>query len=152
MINKVVLVGRLARDPNELRYSANNVAFVSFTIAVDNRFSRQADKSADFINCVAFNKTAEFISKYARKGALSGVEGRLQSRSYNDKDGKKVFVLEVVVDAFQLLESKSVAEARNNEMGNPSPSRQNNDSSVNINDLYDSNFSQVDVNDDDLPF
>ena len=111
MINRVVLVGRFTKDPGEVRRSSNGNAVVSFTIAVDNRFSKQEERSADFINCVVWNKTAEFVAQYCRKGALAGVEGRLQSRSYDDKDGKKVFVTEVVCDSVQLLESKKIGRA-----------------------------------------
>ena len=86
MVNRVVLIGRLTRDPNELRTSPSGVSVTSFTVAVDNRFSKQENNKADFIPVVVFNKTAEFICNYARKGALVAVEGRLQQRTYQNKD------------------------------------------------------------------
>lgn len=112
MINRVVLVGRLVRDPNELRRSLNNNAVTSFTVACDNRFTRQEERKADFIPCVVWNKTAEFVAQYVKKGSLVGIEGRLQSRSYDAKDGHRVYVLEVVCDNVQLLEPKSVSSQR----------------------------------------
>jgi len=104
-MNRVVLVGRLARDPNELRRSMNNVAVISFTIAVDNR-SKKEDDSADYISCVAFNKTAEFVDNYFKKGLLVGIDGRLQTRNYDDKNGNKVYVTEVVCENVQILQPK----------------------------------------------
>lgn len=115
-MNRVVLVGRLARDPFELRRSAStDTAIISFTLAVDNR-SKREENGADFISCVAFNRIAEFIEQYFKKGLLVAVEGRIQTRSYDDRDGKKVFVTEVVCDNVQILESKS---ARENRQENP---------------------------------
>lgn len=110
MINKVVLVGRLTRNPNELIRTTSNVSICSFTLAVDNRFDKE--KGADFFTIVTFNKTAEFVDLYAKKGSLVGVEGRLQSRSYEDKEGKRVYVVEVIADSVQLLESKKDTEQR----------------------------------------
>ena len=127
MVNKVVLIGRLTRDPNELRNSSSgDVKFSSFTLAVDNGSSKE-DSNTNFIPVVLFNRTAEFVCNYARKGALVAVEGRLQQRSYQNKEGKTVNVVEVVADSVQLLESKNVVEARNKE-------------------------NAVAVTDDDLPF
>lgn len=155
MINRVVLVGRLTRDPAELRKTSGDNAVTSFTIAVDNRFAKTEDRSADFISCVVFNKSAEFVCNYAKKGALIGVEGRLQSRSYDDKDGRKVYVTEVVCDNVQLLESKSASAQRNNEpMSQVKPNNfayQNQVSEKPYNDVGDK-YANVDINDDDLPF
>ena len=149
MINRVVLVGRLARDPNELRVSPSGVSVSGFTVAVDNRFSRQEDRSADFIPCVVFNKTAEFVCNYAKKGSLVGVEGRLQSRSY-ERDGRRNFVVEVLCDSVQLLEPKSVNAQRTNDGFNQS---QPSNGFSQINEEYSSPFSSsFDVNEDDLPF
>ena len=149
MINRVVLVGRLARDPNELRVSPSGVSVSSFTVAVDNRFSRQEDRSADFIPCVVFNKTAEFVCNYAKKGSLVGIEGRLQSRSY-ERDGRRNFVVEVLCDSVQLLEPKSVNAQRTNDgFSQAQPSS----GFSQVNTEYSSPFtSQFDVNEDDLPF
>ncbi|MEA4821496.1 MAG: single-stranded DNA-binding protein [Erysipelotrichales bacterium] len=150
MINRVVLVGRLVRDPNELRRSVNNNAVTSFTIACDNRFAKQEENKTDFINCVVWNKTAEFVSQYARKGSLVGVEGRLQSRSY-EKDGRRVYVLEVVCDNVQLLEPKSVNTQRiSDDFSQPGyDSYQSQASTKNTNEDY---SQGIDVPDDDLPF
>ena len=107
MINRVVLVGRLTKDP-VLRKTQSQTSVVSFTLAVNRRFQTQ-DQTTDFINCVAWNKTADFMNQYARKGALVGTEGRIQTRNYDDANGKRVYVTEVVCDNVQLLESKAVA-------------------------------------------
>jgi single-strand DNA-binding protein len=149
MMNRVVLVGRLVRDPNELRRSANNNAVISFTIAVDNRFTKQEDRKADYVPCVAWSKTAEIVSQYARKGALVGVEGRLQSRNY-EKEGQKIFVLELLVDNIQFLETKAVAEQRRAaEASSPAPrSTPTKQAMPEVED----DSSQINLNDDDLPF
>jgi single-strand DNA-binding protein len=149
MMNRVVLVGRLVRDPNELRRSANNNAVISFTVAVDNRFTKQEDRKADYVPCVAWNKTAEIVSQYAKKGSLVGVEGRLQSRNY-EKEGQKVFVLEVIVDNIQFLESKAAAEQRRAaEASAPSPRYESSKQSA---PEVEDDSSQINLNDDDLPF
>ena len=115
MINRVVLVGRLTRDV-EVRKTQSGISVASFTVACDRRFSSQnqqnSQQTADFISCVAWRQTADFLGSYARKGALVGVDGRLQSRSYDDRDGKKVYVTEVVCDSVQLLESRAQSQAR----------------------------------------
>lgn len=106
-MNKVMLIGRLTKDP-ELRYTQGGTAVASFTIAVDRRFSK--DKEADFINCVAWQKTAEFISQYFHKGSKIVVEGRLQTRSYDAEDGSRRFVTEVVVEQSEFGDSKAKSE------------------------------------------
>lgn len=106
-MNKVMLIGRLTKDP-ELRYTQGGTAVASFTIAVDRRFSKE--KEADFINCVAWQKTAEFISQYFRKGSKIVVEGRLQTRSYEAEDGARRFVTEVVVEQSEFGDSKAKNE------------------------------------------
>ena len=149
MMNRVVLVGRLVRDPNELRRSANNNAVISFTIAVDNRFTKQEDRKADYVPCVAWSKTAEIVSQYAKKGALVGVEGRLQSRNY-EKEGQKIFVLELLVDNIQFLETKAVAEQRRAaEAAVPSAPRSAPKQAA---PQVEEDSSQINLNDDDLPF
>ena len=107
-MNKVILMGRLTRDP-EVRYGgANNSAVVRFSLAVDRRFKRDGDEqTADFINCVAFGKTAEFLEKYARKGTKFVVEGRIQTGSYTNKDGQKVYTTDVVCENVEFAESKN---------------------------------------------
>lgn len=113
MINRVVLVGRITKDP-ELRKTQNGTSVVSFTIACNRRVPSQG-QDADFISCVAWNKTADFMAQYVKKGALLGLEGRIQTRSYDDRDGKRVYVTEVVADNVQFLESKKQAENVGNE-------------------------------------
>ncbi|MER1987776.1 MAG: single-stranded DNA-binding protein [Solibacillus sp.] len=109
MINRVVLVGRLTKDP-ELRYTPSGLAVVRFTIAVNRTFSGQSgEKEADFINCVAWRKQAENLANFQRKGNLIGVEGRIQTGSYEGQDGKRVYTTEVVADSVQFLEPRSAA-------------------------------------------
>ena len=109
-MNKVILMGRLTRDP-EVRYGgANNSAVARFSLAVDRRFKRDGDEqTADFINCVAFGKTAEFLEKYARKGTKFVVEGRIQTGSYTNKEGQKVYTTDVVVEEQEFAESKNAS-------------------------------------------
>lgn len=116
MINRVVLVGRLTKDV-EVRKTATGLSVASFTVACDRRGSRNQDgssaqPSADFINCVAWRQTADFLGSYARKGAMVGVDGKIQTRNYDGSDGRKVYVTEVVADSVQLLESRSQSQAR----------------------------------------
>ena len=114
MINRVVLVGRLTRDV-EVRKTASGLSVATFTVACDRRMARGQDgnnqQSADFISCVAWRQAADFLGSYARKGALVGVEGRIQTRSY-DRDGQKVYVTEIVCDTVNLLESRSQSQSR----------------------------------------
>jgi len=110
MINRVVLVGRITRDP-ELRKTQNGTSVVSFTLACNRRVKQDGQPDADFISCQAWGKTAEVICQYVFKGHLLGLEGRIQTRSYDDKDGKRVYVTEVVANSVQLLESKKDAQS-----------------------------------------
>ena len=106
MINRAVLTGRLTRDP-ELRYTTSGTAVVSFTLAVDRQFRNQnGDRDADFVNCVIWRKSAENFSNFTHKGSLVGVEGRIQTRNYENQQGNRVYVTEVVVDNFALLEPR----------------------------------------------
>lgn len=110
-MNRVILMGRLTRDP-EIRYSQgdNSMAIARYTLAVDRRFSRNNDEqNADFIGCVAFGKSAEFAEKYLRKGTKIAVTGRIQTGSYTNKDGVKVYTTDVVVDDQEFAESKNSA-------------------------------------------
>lgn len=107
MINSVVLVGRLTKDP-ELRYTPSGIATVRFTVAVNRTFTSQTgEKEADFINCVAWRKQAENLANYQRKGNLIGIEGRIQTGSYEGQDGKRVYTTDVVADSIQFLEPRS---------------------------------------------
>ena len=106
MLNRAVLTGRLTRDP-ELRYTTSGTAVVSFTLAVDRQFRNQnGDRDADFINCVIWRKSAENFSNFTHKGSLVGIEGRIQTRNYENQQGNRVYVTEVVVDNFALLEPR----------------------------------------------
>lgn len=105
MLNKVILMGRLTRDP-ELRYTQSNIPVASFTIAVDRSFRSGDEKQTDFINIVAWRNTAEFVSKWFSKGQMVAVSGRLQVRSYNDRDGNNRTATEVVADECFFAESK----------------------------------------------
>ncbi len=144
-MNKVVLMGRLTRDP-EVRYtSTNNTLVASFSLAVNRRFAKQGEeRQADFINITAWDKTGEFCSKYFKKGQQVGIIGRIQTRNYDDKDGKKVYVTEVVAEEAYFADSKREGEANpfggNNTMA---------DAPFNSNSAP-SEFNQV--TDDDLPF
>ncbi|HHW5444437.1 TPA: single-stranded DNA-binding protein [Staphylococcus aureus] len=107
MLNRVVLVGRLTKDP-ELRSTPNGVNVGTFTLAVNRTFTNaQGEREADFINVVVFKKQAENVKNYLSKGSLAGVDGRLQTRSYDNKEGRRVFVTEVVADSVQFLELKN---------------------------------------------
>ena len=110
-MNKVILMGRLTRDP-EVRYTTtNNTLVCTFSIAVNRRFARQgAEQTADFFNIVAWDKTGEFCSKYFKKGQQVGVVGRLQTRNYDDKDGKRVYVTEVVAEETYFADSRRDGE------------------------------------------
>lgn len=106
MINRVVLVGRLTKDP-ELRYTPSGVPTARFTIAVNRTFTnQQGDREADFISCVAWRKQAENLANFMKKGSLIGVEGRIQTGSYEGQDGKRVYTTDVVADSIQFLESR----------------------------------------------
>lgn len=146
-MNKVILMGRLTRDP-EIRYSQgeNASAVARFTLAVDRRFKRDSDtQSADFISCVAFGRTAEFLEKYTHQGTKLVAEGRIQTGSYTNKDGQRVYTTDVVVENAEFAESK--AAASNNEGGfqaaRPEPSSAVGDGFMNIPDG---------VDDEGLPF
>ena len=143
MINRVVLVGRLVKDP-VLRKTANGASVVSFTVACTRRFKQEGQPDADFINTVAWNKTADIVHQYTHKGSLVGVEGRIQTRSYDDQSGKRVYVTEVVADSVQFLESKSaVASNQGYQSDNSSSQSYSNDFT---------SSSTLDIASDDLPF
>lgn len=110
-MNKVILMGRLVRDP-EIRYTQgeNSMAVARFTLAVDRRFKRENQPTADFINCICFRKTAEFVEKYCSKGKKLAVEGSWQTGSYTNKDGNKVYTNDCLVDNCEFAESKSTEE------------------------------------------
>lgn len=107
-MNKVILIGRLTRDP-EVRYSNGdtNTAIARYTLAVDRRFKREGEASADFIGCVAFGKSAEFAEKYLRQGTKIAITGRIQTGSYTNRDGQKVYTTDIVVEEQEFAESKA---------------------------------------------
>jgi single-strand DNA-binding protein len=111
-MNKVILMGRLTRDP-EVRYSAgeNALAIARYTLAVDRRFRRDGEASADFISCVCFGRSAEFAEKYFRQGLKIAVTGRIQTGSYTNRDGQKVYTTEVVVEDQEFAESKASSDS-----------------------------------------
>ncbi|AMB99328.1 single-stranded DNA-binding protein [Aerococcus urinaehominis] len=112
MINNVVLVGRLTKDV-ELRYTQSGIAVASFTVAVERRFkNQQGERETDFILCVMWRKSAENFAKFTRKGSLVGIEGSIQTRNYENNQGQRVYVTEVLAENFSLLEPKSVTESR----------------------------------------
>ncbi len=114
MINRVVLVGRLTKDP-ELRYTPNGIASCRFTLAVNRAFKSEGEQQADFIQCVAWRKQAENLANFQRKGNLLGVEGRIQTGSYEGQDGKRVYTTDVVADSIQFLEHKNGSESAQND-------------------------------------
>ncbi|MCR5609153.1 MAG: single-stranded DNA-binding protein [Lachnospiraceae bacterium] len=136
-MNKVMLMGRLTRDP-EVRYSQgeNSMAIARFSIAVDRRFKRAGEPEADFFNCTAFGKQAEFVEKYLRKGIKMVIVGRIQNNDYTNKDGQKVYSVQIMVDEMEFAESKSNSQADTFNQGGFQPSEpmqgQSNDGFMNI--------------------
>ena len=168
MINNVVLVGRMTRDA-ELRYTPSNQAVATFTLAVNRNFKNQnGEREADFINCVIWRQQAENLANWAKKGTLVGVTGRIQTRNYENQQGQRVYVTEVVADNFQILESRATREGQsggsyNGEFNNNSsfggssnggfssqPSQQT--PNVGRDERPFGNSNPMDISDDDLPF
>lgn len=176
LLNRVVLVGRLTKDP-EYRVTPSGVSVATFTLAVNRTFTNaQGERQADFINCVVFRKQAENVNNFLNKGSLAGVDGRLQSRSYDNQEGRRVYVTEVICDSVQFLEPKNANQNRSN--NDPSQDYSNYDqgdygqqsqgqnyqSNYNNNNQQQSNTSApstnpfanatgpIDISDDDLPF
>ncbi|MDD1387856.1 single-stranded DNA-binding protein [Pediococcus pentosaceus] len=157
MINRTVLVGRLTNDP-ELKYTGNGVAVATFTVAVNRQFTNsQGEREADFIRCQMWRKAAENFCNFTHKGSLVGIDGRIQTRSYDNQQGTRVFVTEVVAENFSLLESKNSSQNEQFEQNRPQNNGQNyqnkqngqSSPSRNPNDLF---SSAPQINDDDLPF
>lgn len=113
-MNRVILMGRLTRDP-DVRYTAgeNQTCVARYTLAVDRRFKREGEQSADFISCVVFGKGAEFADKYLRQGTKIAITGRLQSGQYTNKDGQKVYTTDVVIEEQEFAESKGASNSGN---------------------------------------
>ncbi|ARK32911.1 single-stranded DNA-binding protein [Halalkalibacter krulwichiae] len=166
MLNRVVLVGRLTRDP-ELRYTPNGVAVANFTLAVNRAFSnQQGERDADFINCVIWRKQAENVANYLKKGSLAGVDGRIQTRSYDNNEGKRVFITEVVAESVQFLEPRGSSNSNQgqgfgggspgfsgNDFGQQNQNQNQNRPSGGFNDdPFANDGKPIDISDDDLPF
>jgi len=140
-MNKVILMGRLTRDP-EVRYSQGDqaTAVARYTLAVDRRFKRDGDQqTADFINCVAFGRSGEFAEKYFHKGIKIAVTGRIQTGSYTNQEGQRVYTTDVVVEEQEFAESKAASEQSGGfqPMGRPEPSAAAGDGFMNIPDGID---------------
>lgn len=158
-MNKVILMGRLTRDP-EVRYSTGNnpMAIARYTLAVDRRFKRDGEAEADFISCVSFGKTAEFAEKYYRQGLKIVVSGRIQTGSYTNRDGQKVYTTEVVVEEQEFAESKSASQGSggntSNNRSNNTPNQSSNNGRNSSSDLYpaDGFMNIPDGIDEELPF
>lgn len=138
-MNRVILVGRLTKDP-ELRYTQSGKGVASFTIAVNRLFKTNGEQEADFINGVVWGKPAENLANYMKKGSQIGVDGRIQTRSYDNNEGKRVYVTEVVADSISFLDTKG--QSQNNR---PQQQQKNDNPFAN-------NGEPVEVDDDTLPF
>lgn len=171
MINNTTLVGRLTKSP-DLRYTNSGIAVMSFTLAVERNFTNaQGERETDFINCVAWRGTAETLSKFAARGSLIGITGSIQTRNYENNEGRTVYITEVLVDNFQMLEPKSVTDERKSEgtgtQGNNQYQGQQSNQNKQAKKKYNNPFKNADLNnenpfagsddvtdiaDDDLPF
>ena len=149
MLNCVNLIGRLTKNP-ELKTTTSGLSVVSFTLAVDRSYAKQGgEKITDFINCVAWRKTAEFLSQYFKKGSLLALQGSIQTRTWNDNEGKRHYVTEVAADHIHLMESRKNA-------GEPSPYDQSTDGNYGYEGIYSQaspaeSYSQLPP-EEDLPF
>ena len=157
-MNKVFLIGRLTRDP-ELRYTGNNTAVASFSIAVNRNFTnQQGEREADFFNVTVWRKQAENVKNYLSQGSQVAVEGRLQTRNYEDKDGQKRYVTEVVADNVEFLGSKNSSNNSSNGSNNEEPTpydfgdtKEPKGTDVDSNPFADFG-SSIEISDDELPF
>lgn len=161
MLNSVSLTGRLTRDV-DLRYTQSGTAVGSFTLAVDRKFkSKNGERETDFVNCQIWRKSAENFANFTKKGSLVGVEGHIQTRTYDNAQGQKVFVTEVIVDNFALLESRQASQnnPKSQQTANASAAATTNAnqttpnaSRANTTDPFANNGKPLDIQDDDLPF
>ncbi|MBS7299224.1 MAG: single-stranded DNA-binding protein [Eubacteriales bacterium] len=158
-MNKVILMGRLTRDP-EMRQSQQGTPVVSFSLAVDRRFAKEGQQQADFINCVAWSRLAEFICKYFQKGSMIAVSGRLQSRTYDDKDGRRQYVTEVVVEDAYFTGSRTETNTQGaqssyqqpNNFQRPAQPSAPQGTAPTFDEFEAMGFSAMDGSEDDLPF
>lgn len=162
MLNRVVLVGRLTRDP-DLRYTPSGVAVANFTVAANRPFrNQQGEQEADFINCVTWRNQAENLAKYMKKGNLIGVDGRIQTRSYEGQDGKMVYVTEVLAESIQFLESRGSSQrgesggyAQNDSFQHQAPPQTASHrpmAETQERNPYGNDAEPIDISDEDLPF
>lgn len=157
-MNRAVLVGRITKDP-ELKKTSSGSSVVNFTIAINRTYTNaNGEREADFINCVAWGRTAENMASYVAKGSLIGVDGRIQTRSYEDANGRRVYVTEVFADNLQFLESKNTTQSNNNAAPQQNFEQKANDdffADFNQNNNNNSSkdiLSDLDISDDELPF
>lgn len=171
-MNKAILIGRLTRDP-ELRYTSSNRAVCQFTVAIDRPFTNQGtgQREADFINVVAWDKTGENVGKYMSKGRLIAVEGRIQTRNYENNEGRKVYVTEVIANNVQFLESRNATTNNDSFNSMPEPPMEktpydfadNSSNSTHSNnslqeevsaekDPFEAFGEEIEISDNDLPF
>ena len=150
-MNKVILMGRLTRAP-DVKYTAgdNPMAIARYTLAVDRRFKKENEATADFISCVAFGKAAEFAEKYFRQGIRIVVSGRIQTGSYTNRDGNKVYTTDVVVEEQEFAESKNNAAGNNNAQDNTAAGQQSGNQGVSVD--ADGFMNIPDGIDEELPF
>ncbi|WP_035979842.1 single-stranded DNA-binding protein [Brevibacillus borstelensis] len=146
-MNRVILIGRLTKDP-EMRYTTNGIAVTTFTLAVNRPFANQeGERQADFINIVTWQKLADLCATYLHKGRQAAVEGRLQTRSYENQEGRKVYVTEVVADRAYFLDKAEDART-----GNQYPSHDPFVSADPFADPFGGSGKPINITDDDLPF
>lgn len=139
-MNKVCLIGRITKDP-EIRYTANNVVVATFSLAINRTYKNaNGEYDADFINCIAFRNTADLLGKYVHKGDQLGVEGHIQTRNYDDKDGKKVYVTEIVVDSLDFTGNKKEQTNEPKQIEQP------------VTDPYKDFGEAIEIDDSELPF
>ena len=151
MINNVVLVGRMTRDA-ELRYTPSNQAVATFTLAVNRNFKNQnGEREADFINVVIWRQQAENLANWAKKGTLIGVTGRIQTRNYENQQGQRVYVTEVVAETFQVMESRKDQQGGQSQGGYSNPSQATPNFARDNSEPF-GNSSPMDISEDDLPF
>ena len=148
MINRVCLTGRITKDL-DLKSTQGGHSVVSFTLAVDRRAkNEQGERESDFVRCVAWNQTAKVMSQYCRKGSLIGVDGRIQTRSYDDRNGQRVYITEAVVDHMSLLESRNSQQGSQQPPTPPAKQQPANQQE----DPFAGSSDSVTISDDDLPF
>lgn len=151
-MNKAILIGRLTKDP-ELKYTNNNMPVATFSIAINRTFTNaQGEREADFINIVVWRKQAEAVKNYISKGSLVAVEGRIQTRSYDAKDGSKRYVTEVVADSVRFLETKQQSQIRGQENNDFNFKKSSNTTTDIEEDPFADFGSNIEISDDDLPF